>query len=313
MEPYSLRWPIHIYRIMNYRGPIKWPIQVGESETKEWELHYFETDGDRYVVGTIGDMEDQPVPVRIESACIFGHVFFGVKCDCGEQFQMALQRMIEWEHGIVIYALDDDARGYGVEMHFKLYELRQHENRMDEREIFDDLGLELDARDYQTAIEILERFDVDDVRLLTNNPERVRALEAGGINVTETISLEAEIHKYNERLLLQEKEWLGYDADYQTHDEWVDEFKHRAETADKRFKLMVTLDHTEIADVAFADSSHDLDIDIDDDDRFRTLYANFTPSEKQAAKVDKVIKVTDDGWKTARTEGQPAVQSRSER
>jgi GTP cyclohydrolase II len=296
---------------MNYRGPIKWPIQVDGAETKEWELHYFETENDRYIVGTIGDIEQQPVPVRIESACIFGHVFFGIKCDCGEQFELALRRMLKEEHGVVIYALDDDARGYGVEMHFKLYELRQHENRMDEREIFDELGLELDARDYGPVVDILEKFEVEEVKLMTNNPDRVHALETGGITVTERIPIEAKIHEYNERLLLQEKEWLDYDAEYKTHEEWINEFENRIKSAEGRFGVMITLDHTDIAEVAFADSPSDIAIDIDENNKFRTLYVNFSPSDKLLSLVDKVIEVTDDGWKTGETDVRKTIKTRS--
>ena len=200
---------------MNPRGPISWPIKIDDSKTRHFDLYYFEFENSRYVVGIVGKTDDQPIPLRIESACIFGHIFRGLKCDCGEQFEMALKEMIRRNHGIVAYALDDDARGHGIEMHFKLYELRQHEGRLDEREIFNDMGLELDARDYAPVIDILDYFDIERVELMTNNPERIKALSEAGIDVADRIPIESKITKYN--ALLNARQRRGGVADLQFH------------------------------------------------------------------------------------------------
>lgn len=277
------------------RGPIEWPIQVGETGPETFDLSFTEIDEKRYIVGVLGDLDDQPVPLRIESACVFGHIFRGVQCDCGDQFEMALEEIIEREHGIVVFGLDDDARGHGVDMHFKLYELRQHHGRTDERELFDEWDLELDARDYTPIVEILLALDVRSVRLMTNNPERMQVLEENGIDVVERIPVEVEVTEYNETLLLQEKEWMGYTTSYHTHDEWIDTFRTRQSQHAHDYGYIITADHTSIEQVAFGDSEISVTVDgLDADESYLTLYANVSVPDEVREKVDKVVTVHDD-------------------
>lgn len=282
---------------MKYRGPISWPINIGDSETRHFDLHYFKIDDKRYVAAALGDLDDEPIPLRIESACVFGHIFRGRKCDCGDQFEMALRRIIKEEHGLAIYSLDDDARGHGVEMHFKLYELRQHEGRMDEREIFDDLGLELDIRDYGPVIDILEEFSIDSVELMTNNPERIAVLKENDITVASHLPLETEITKYNEKLLLQEKEWLGYDTSYWTLDEWTDEFECRRDEANASFGYMITQDHSVVSTVEFSEEHPRVVLsDANASRHFTTCFINYVPAMGIPSKIDKIVRIDENGY-----------------
>jgi hypothetical protein len=188
------------------------------------------------------------------------------------------------------------ARGHGVEMHFKLYELRQHEGRMDEREIFDEMGLELDARDYQPVLDILHHFSIESVELMTNNPERMEILGESDITVADRIPLETEINEYNEKLLLQEKEWLGYETSYKTHDEWVERFDEKSDGSE--YGYMVTYDHADLTDTDFGQQRPDEEPLLDqlDDDAFTTLYVNFAPPESLVQAADKVIEVEGEEW-----------------
>lgn len=281
---------------MRHRGPITWPISIGDSATREFDLHFYEFDAGRYVAAVLGDPSAEPVPVRIESACVFGHIFRGRKCDCGDQFETALERMIDRGQGVAIYALDDDARGHGVEMHFKLYELRQHEGRMDEREIFDDLGLELDARDYRPVVEILDEFGIESVELMTNNPERIEVLEANDITVEDRLPIETTVTEYNEKLLLQEKEWLGYETSYRTHDEWVREFQRRREDAGAEVGYLVTSDHASVTDATFADEGLPVSSVGVEADSFSTLYLDHEPPDTLPDGIDKVVRVDGEEW-----------------
>lgn len=285
---------------MNTIGPIEWPIQAGDAEAAFFDMYYTEIGEKRYVVATLGDVEDAPTLLRIESACLFGHVFHGIHCDCGDQWQKALERIIEEGHGMTIYSIDDDARGHGIKMHFELYVLRQYHG-MDEEDIFEEKGKEMDIRDYGPVVEILEEFSVDSVKLMTNNPERIEVLEDNGFDVVERVPLQAEITKYNEQLLLDEKEWMGYDTCYKTHEEWREIFEEKRVKHDSKEGYLVTGGHEQILDEGFgtAITSSDIDFGAFDDDVFTTLYVNFDYSEEfvQEAEqhVDKIVDVTTVG------------------
>lgn len=279
---------------MDFKLPVEWPIQVGDAETAYFDLYFARSGGNRYVVGVLGDVSTGEPLVRIESACIFGHVFHGVHCDCGVQWEQAIERIVEEGRGLLIYSVDDDARGHGIETHFDLYVLRQHEG-MDEADIFEEWNEPMDVRDYAPVVETLERFDVDSVRLMTNNPERVAVLEEGGIEVVDRVPLEAEITEHNHQLLLDEKEWMGYETSYRTHDEWCEVFRRRADAASRGFMLVGG--QRTVIETAFGP---DVTPSVPDGtaDEFLTLYVTSSMPEDAvgvvADAVDQVVEVSVD-------------------
>src|ERR1700738_5211476 len=110
------------------RGPVRLPLRIDGQELG-YSLFLFQFNGERWIAAFTGNIDDgEPVPLRIESACIFGHVFHSAKCDCGYQLDEALRRIAEMKRVLVIYAIDDDARGLGIDAHFQIYVLRQQEN-----------------------------------------------------------------------------------------------------------------------------------------------------------------------------------------
>ncbi len=126
-----------------------------------------------------------PAPlVRIHSECLTGDVFGSQRCDCGRQLQEAIDRMAI-EGGILIY-LRQEGRGVGLYNKLDAYKI-QIEQGQDTFQANAHLGLPVDARDYKIAASMLKDLDISSVRLLTNNPDKVRMLEDNGITIAELI------------------------------------------------------------------------------------------------------------------------------
>src|SRR5262249_35060571 len=122
----------------------------------------------------------RPVPVRLHSACLTGDLFGSLKCDCGDQLRNTVQHMAEGEGGIVLY-LDQEGRGNGIANKMKAYRLQAQ--GYDTYDADAALGFDLDQRRFDFAAEMLRQLGVRRVRLFTNNPEKIRALEAAGLEV----------------------------------------------------------------------------------------------------------------------------------
>ncbi len=145
------------------------------------------------------------VVVRIHSECLTGEVFGSQLCDCGEQLHAALE-VINKESGILIY-LRQEGRGIGLTKKLQAYQLQQH--GCDTVEANEKLGLPVDAREYSIAAKILKSFNINAVRLLTNNPKKIQELEKYGIKV-QRVSLEVKSSRYNQKYLKTKKEKLGH-------------------------------------------------------------------------------------------------------
>jgi GTP cyclohydrolase II len=206
-------------------GPVSLPLRTPGRETG-YELWYFSFGGQRWVAACCGPITDgAPVPLRIESACLFGHVLHSAKCDCGYQLDEALRRIAELGRGVVVYGVDQDARGLGIEAHFRIYVMRQREN-LDTDAVYERLGAPVDARTYEPVAVILRHLGVQRVRLLSNNPSRKRFLEESGFAV-EVEALEAPLDVHNMSTLMLEKEDLGYTWSFKTHGDWLQSLQQR--------------------------------------------------------------------------------------
>lgn len=148
----------------------------------------------------------QPVVVRIHSECMTGDVFHSMRCDCGEQLDTSLS-IISKERGIVLY-LRQEGRGIGLIEKLKAYQLQ--DKGYDTVQANLELGHGVDTRDFSIAATMLKSLKVGKVRLLTNNPEKVKGLEEGGIEITERLPLIIESNKFNESYLLTKKNELGH-------------------------------------------------------------------------------------------------------
>ncbi|PWY56451.1 bifunctional 3,4-dihydroxy-2-butanone-4-phosphate synthase/GTP cyclohydrolase II [Legionella qingyii] len=144
--------------------------------------------------------------VRIHSECITGDIFGSCKCDCGNQLEQSLS-LIAAEGGVLIY-LRQEGRGIGLANKLKAYALQ--EQGWDTVDANHQLGLPADSRNYAVAYQIIKYFGIDAIRLLTNNPSKIAAVECYGVKVMERVPLEIEPTKESHRYLKTKKEKMGH-------------------------------------------------------------------------------------------------------
>jgi GTP cyclohydrolase II len=145
--------------------------------------------------------------VRIHSQCLTGDTFGSSRCDCGWQLQTALKRIARSKVGVLIYHLQE-GRGIGLLNKLLAYELQDRGS--DTVEANQQLGFEADVRDYEICADILKLLSVKRVRLLSNNPDKIAALERHSITVVERIPLEMKPSKMTRKYLLTKKRKLGH-------------------------------------------------------------------------------------------------------
>ncbi len=167
--------------------------------------------GDRRVEEAValvmGDIHSAPPLVRIHSQCLTGDVFGSLRCDCRQQLEMALSMIAQAGAGVLIYEMQE-GRGIGLMAKLQAYELQ--DKGRDTVQANEELGFKADHREFQLPAEILKALGLKAVRLLSNNPQKVAALEAAGIKVTERVPCEVEAHAASERYLNTKKEKLGH-------------------------------------------------------------------------------------------------------
>ena len=135
----------------------------------------------------MGDIHSAPPVVRIHSQCLTGDVFGSLRCDCRLQLELAMRRIAKEGAGILLYE-QQEGRGIGLMAKLKAYELQ--DQGMDTVEANVELGFAADCREYELPAEVLKLLGVTQVKLITNNPEKVAALESAGIAVVERVSAE---------------------------------------------------------------------------------------------------------------------------
>ncbi|MEJ7824617.1 MAG: bifunctional 3,4-dihydroxy-2-butanone-4-phosphate synthase/GTP cyclohydrolase II [Solirubrobacteraceae bacterium] len=178
------------------------------------------------VKGDVDGIED--VLVRVHSECLTGDVFHSLRCDCGEQLESALA-MIEREGTGVLLYLAQEGRGIGLLNKLKAYKLQ--EGGMDTVQANLELGLPADLRDYGIGAQILVDLGLSSIRILTNNPKKIRGLEGYGLSVTEQVPIEHVPNPHNESYLRAKRERMGHTLHHQGLD--VDkEMLHDAEERD---------------------------------------------------------------------------------
>lgn len=159
------------------------------------------------VVLAMGDLEAGPPLVRIHSQCLTGDVFHSLRCDCRAQLELSLERIAAEGRGMLIYE-QKEGRGIGILNKLRAYAL-QDEGR-DTVEANEELGFEADLRNYELPAVILRHFGVASVRLLSNNPAKIEALERRGIVVAERVPCIAPPLDSNEDYLRTKKEKMGH-------------------------------------------------------------------------------------------------------
>jgi GTP cyclohydrolase II len=168
-------------------------------------------DGNRHVEEAValvmGDIHSRPPLVRIHSQCLTGDVFHSLRCDCRQQLEMALSMIRDEGAGILIYE-QQEGRGIGLMAKLQAYELQ--DSGLDTVEANEQLGFKADQRDFALPGQMLKALGVSQVRLLSNNPEKVEALQRAGVEVVERVPCEVEPNPHAEEYLKTKKEKLGH-------------------------------------------------------------------------------------------------------
>ena len=155
----------------------------------------------------MGDIHHTPPLVRIHSQCLTGDVFHSLRCDCRLQLELALHKITEAGAGILLYE-QQEGRGIGLMAKLRAYQLQ--DQGLDTVEANLKLGFKADCREFVLPAEILKLLEVPAVRLITNNPQKVAALEEAGIQVMERVSAEVPTEASFERYLKVKQEKMGH-------------------------------------------------------------------------------------------------------
>jgi GTP cyclohydrolase II len=175
-----------------------------------FEMHGFEeaASGKEHVVLTLGDVSTaEPVLARVHSECLTGDALFSMRCDCGAQLEAAMQAIAKEGRGVILY-LRQEGRGIGLLNKIKAYKLQ--DAGADTVEANEQLGFGADMRDYSICSEMLKHLSISQIRLMTNNPRKVAALEEMGINVVERLALRSGENPHNEAYLKTKAGKLGH-------------------------------------------------------------------------------------------------------
>ena len=155
----------------------------------------------------MGDVTGKPPLVRVHSQCLTGDVFGSLRCDCRQQLEMALSMVAEEGAGVLIYE-QKEGRGIGLMAKLQAYELQ--DAGLDTVEANERLGFKADHRDFTLPGEMLKALGIRQVRLLSNNPDKVAALEQAGVQVVERVPCEVNASPQAEDYLKTKKEKLGH-------------------------------------------------------------------------------------------------------
>jgi GTP cyclohydrolase II len=183
------------FRIHGFEGPNTSLIDRRRNQKEE------------VVAVVMGDIHKDAPLVRIHSQCLTGDVFGSLRCDCQQQLEMALKKIAERGAGIVIYE-QQEGRGIGLMPKLQAYALQDQGRDTVEANV--ELGFEADHRGFAMPAAVLKLLGVKQVRLLSNNPQKVAALEDAGIKVVERVSAEVEPNAQSEKYLKTKKEKMGH-------------------------------------------------------------------------------------------------------
>ncbi len=155
-----------------------------------------------------GNLNGKSAPlVRVHSQCLTGDVLTSLRCDCRAQLELSMKKIGQASSGILLY-LPQEGRGIGLMNKLRAYELQ--DGGMDTVEANETLGFAADARDYNFPAQILKKLGATKIRLLSNNPEKVRQLESSGIRVIERVPCQPRVSKISRAYLKTKKRKMGH-------------------------------------------------------------------------------------------------------
>ena len=164
-------------------------------------------DGLEHLALVMGDLSGPPPLVRVHSECFTGDVLSSCRCDCGDQLHAAMSIIEKEGRGVILY-MRQEGRGIGLENKLHAYKLQEH--GFDTVEANVKLGFLPDLRDYGIGAQILYALGLKNIRLLTNNPQKIKGLEGYGLNVVERVPIIADPSKWSERYMKSKKDKMGH-------------------------------------------------------------------------------------------------------
>ena len=195
---------------------VRLPTDLGE-----FRLHLYnsKTDGKEHLALTHGWSDapaegqrefpalEETVLVRVHSECLTGDLLGSLRCDCGPQMHAALAQIAAGGKGVLLY-IRQEGRGIGLESKLRAYQLQ--DQGLDTVEANEKLGFPPDMREYGVGAQILHDLGVRRMRLLTNNPKKLAALEGYGLEIVEQLPIEPAVHEYNEQYLRTKRDKMGH-------------------------------------------------------------------------------------------------------
>ncbi|MBZ2167176.1 GTP cyclohydrolase II [Marinobacter sp. F4216] len=184
-----------------------------------FDMHGFEEPGTgkEHVALTLGELDgDEPMLARTHSECLTGDALYSMRCDCGYQLEEALRSIAREGRGILLY-LRQEGRGIGLLNKIRAYHLQ--DQGADTVEANEQLGFSADLRDYSMCKDMLEHLGIKSLRLMTNNPRKVKALSSYGITIAERVPLHVGQNPHNESYLATKQNKLGHWLDTHQDDD----------------------------------------------------------------------------------------------
>lgn len=199
------------YRRINERLIKKFATTLIPTRFGEFTAHGYEAtvDANPYIALVMGDVSDgEPTLVRIHSGCLTGDVLHSLRCDCGQQLELAMQKVADEGKGVVLYIYHHEGRGIGLVNKLKAYVLQDH--GADTVEANEMLGFPPDLRDYSIGAQILVDLGLKKIRLMTNNPAKYAGLSGYDLEIVERVPLICKPNSANERYLQTKRTKMGH-------------------------------------------------------------------------------------------------------
>jgi len=190
---------------INFIASSKLPTKHGD-----FLIHAFEESdsGQEHIALSMGDVADgEPVLIRVHSECLTGDGFGSLRCDCGPQLEAAMQKVAQAQRGVILY-LRQEGRGIGLVNKVRAYALQ--DQGADTVEANEQLGFAPDLREYGMCEVMLKHLGISQVRLMTNNPLKVAALQQHGIEVVDRVPLMTGRNPHNDQYLDTKEEKMGH-------------------------------------------------------------------------------------------------------
>ena len=192
-------------KLINKMAVAKMPTRYGDFVA---HAYLSEVDNNEYVAFVMGDISDaEPTLCRIHSSCVTGDLFESLRCDCGDQLHLALEKIASENRGVLLY-IEQEGRGIGLVNKMRAYELQDAGADTVEANLM--LGMKADLRDYGIGAQILSDLGVRKIRYMTNNPAKLAGLDGYNLEITETVPMRTPTNPHNARYMATKRDKMGH-------------------------------------------------------------------------------------------------------